>query len=762
MKQLLLVFISFLIPLLTYSQIYFEEIPNPSLPKITNGAIATADLDNDDDLDLFITGADADGIVMAKIFINDGTGVFVEDTSSAFEGVESSAVGIEHLGSTSTSPQRLDIIYSGRNQDGSKVTKIYYSNAFDSGYTEGTIEPSANSLNPFSDGTIGFINIDKDNTGADLGIDLLMSGDSDLGPYTAIFKKNENGQFVSNSPIDFTDVRDSALELYDYDNDGDLDLLMTGWAFQGFPVTLLYTNQNLGDIAANFTLSDINNNDFEGLYDSSVAFADFNNDGLADIITSGTNKDDVAKTNLYFRSTVTGNFELSNNNLIGVSDCNVAASDIDNDGDQDILITGLDNNFEPITKLYLNNGNEPNEEPTFTETECTIFEGIYLSTIKDIFVDIDNDGDDDVIIIGETVGEDSDDDDALPTLISKIYRNEGTISPSEHPDYNTLADLYNSTQGASWFTNTNWLDQTKPICTWHGITEIDGRVTGIDLSANNLTGEIPTSIGNFQNLSFLDLDFNDLNGTVPNSLSSLTNLSGLGIASNNLSGSIPDFTNQNLNYLKIDNNNFQFSDISDEFETYLINIPDFSYSPQYTEDAPEETNIAIGDDIILTLTDIDASSKNTSAKKSLAENAYQWFKDDLALTVDANSNSYTITNAQASDSGIYHCEITNTDISGMTIKRQPISLNIGALNIEEAEIQNVQIYANPTTDFLNIKLTNIEATSGTIFDISGRKVLSLKLLTNVTVVDVSNLTSGVYLLKINSPHKTINKRIIKQ
>ncbi|XP_052486439.1 receptor-like protein 9DC3 [Gossypium raimondii] len=60
---------------------------------------------------------------------------------------------------------------------------------------------------------------------------------------------------------------------------------------------------------------------------------------------------------------------------------------------------------------------------------------------------------------------------------------------------------------------------------------------GLNLSHNNLNGDIPTSIGNLKSLEWLDLSSNRLSGTIPNRLADLPFLSSLNVSDNQLHGS---------------------------------------------------------------------------------------------------------------------------------------------------------------------------------------------------------------------------------
>ncbi|KAK9082058.1 hypothetical protein Syun_031457 [Stephania yunnanensis] len=82
----------------------------------------------------------------------------------------------------------------------------------------------------------------------------------------------------------------------------------------------------------------------------------------------------------------------------------------------------------------------------------------------------------------------------------------------------------------------------------------------MDISDNNLTGEIPNAVGNCLSLELLSLMGNSFQGFVPSSFSSLKGLQILDLSLNNLSGQIPLFfqnLSSSLQYLNLSFNNFE-------------------------------------------------------------------------------------------------------------------------------------------------------------------------------------------------------------
>eukprot|EP00984_Skeletonema_dohrnii_P028680 scaffold18734_cov115-Skeletonema_dohrnii-CCMP3373.AAC.8 len=103
---------------------------------------------------------------------------------------------------------------------------------------------------------------------------------------------------------------------------------------------------------------------------------------------------------------------------------------------------------------------------------------------------------------------------------------------------NALSDFYDSTKGAEWTDSTNWLDDTKSYCEWHGVTcdEGENHVIKLELDNNGLSGRLRESIGNFAFIEKLDLSDNDIKGSIPTEIGLLSELTYLRLSYNAFTG----------------------------------------------------------------------------------------------------------------------------------------------------------------------------------------------------------------------------------
>ena len=132
-------------------------------------------------------------------------------------------------------------------------------------------------------------------------------------------------------------------------------------------------------------------------------------------------------------------------------------------------------------------------------------------------------------------------DNTFQTWLHSLATVQGSsCAPVDSPeDRAVLVELHSATDGANWANRANWLSDL-PIGEWHGVTsDANGRVTGLYLFNNQLTGAIPSELGNLANLETLELRWNQLTGEIPSELGSLSNLQRLELHGNQLTGQIP-------------------------------------------------------------------------------------------------------------------------------------------------------------------------------------------------------------------------------
>jgi len=181
---------------------------------------------------------------------------------------------------------------------------------------------------------------------------------------------------------------------------------------------LLFLLLSLTQIATAQTFTEAMNTPFDGVWFSSIAFSDVNGDGHEDVLITGWNSSSEEIAKLYINDG-TGHFtEKPDTPFDGVMFSSIAFSDVNSDGHEDVLFTGMNSSVEPIAKLYINDG-----MGQFTQRTDTPFDDVDLSSIT--FSDVNGDGYEDVLITGENSSEER---------TAKLYINDGTGNFTERTD----------------------------------------------------------------------------------------------------------------------------------------------------------------------------------------------------------------------------------------------------------------------------------------------------------------------------------------
>jgi hypothetical protein len=102
----------------------------------------------------------------------------------------------------------------------------------------------------------------------------------------------------------------------------------------------------------------------------------------------------------------------------------------------------------------------------------------------------------------------------------------------------------------------------------------------------------------------------------------------------------------------------------------------------------------------------------------------------------------------------YFSGMTGTYLLEITIRGD------GDTGVDEEYAINVNLYPNPMKDVLHLECDNIRQYD--IYSLDGKLVKSAQLFDNESVINVKNLSSGIYMIRITSEKGVVTRRIVKE
>lgn len=82
------------------------------------------------------------------------------------------------------------------------------------------------------------------------------------------------------------------------------------------------------------------------------------------------------------------------------------------------------------------------------------------------------------------------------------------------------------------------------------------------------------------------------------------------------------------------------------------------------------------------------------------------------------------------------------------------------LAVTDFEINGINIYPNPTTDYINFSLKGLENTPVSIIDLNGKLIVNTKISTDNSI-NVTSLNTGVYFVQLEVEKQTVSYKFVK-
>ncbi|MDC7997796.1 FG-GAP-like repeat-containing protein [Gilvibacter sediminis] len=514
------------------------------------------------------------------------------------------------------------------------------------------------------------------------------------------FYKNTGGDFTEISfDIDDPMVASKSVVWVDFDNDGDKDLFVS---CETGP-NKFYRNDDFNFIditeSAGFPTTNV--------YTNSASWGDYNNDGLLDVFLANRDLSQVIP-NMLYKNNDDGTFTLVNNEaLIGNrSELSFQGTfyDINNDGYMELYL--INDRLLSKNIMYKNQANG-----TFSDISFFSGSDYQMNAMSSAIEDYDYDGYTDMYITNTTI------DSGDPDPGNYLMKNNGDETFS-----NTAISAGVQFGYFSW--GAVWLDG-----------DLDGY---LDLY---VSGQFATDGG-----GILPAAYYDNQGDA-----SFERIVGQGFEEDlafSYGNAMGDIDNDGYPDIIVANRD-PYTDYIWKNKTSELNNNNYF---KVKLEGTVSNRDGIGARIELLANGLTQYRFTASLEGYLSQNSEaEFFGLGTAATVDQVKVYWP--------SGIVD---TYNDLSA----NQTVTIieDNAILSVEEQQIgQGLRLYPNPATEVLNLQLPKESMESYVVYNTLGQEVLSGKFNTSHQAqIDLSNLSAGVFVLKVTATNRTITERFIKQ
>jgi len=403
----------------------FSSLTSTDLPALGNVQVEWADFNNDGYQDALVNGIDNDGIKHFEVYQNN------QDNTFTLIGLPVSALkNASFLIADFNNDNRIDIFYGGRDATNQVKNHLLIN--------QGTSFSVSNDLlGGFYQAKLLAYDFNLDGQQ-----DIISCGYNATGEIETSVWIQDDLDFTKSAAYNFPDLLGASLTKADLNQDGLLDLMISGETKSGQFITKLLLIDKQGEFTER-VFSAISN-----LLVNDAELVDYTADGLTDMLLMGRNSSFNPVIKLY--KSQSGTYSELSTNVPVLNSASLDMKDLDNDGDKDLVIIGLDGSSSYIGRVFINNG-----AGIFTDANISM-DGISNGSIQ--IVDINKDSKNDFFSTGFS--------DTNPTdpIISYFYQSTTSNTnsrPATPTGLNSNVNL--NTVDLNWTKSTDDLTSSNAL-----------------------------------------------------------------------------------------------------------------------------------------------------------------------------------------------------------------------------------------------------------------------------------------------------------
>ena len=340
---------------------------NNELARQSEGDLGWVDFDNDGYLDLVVTGKDLEAATVLNIYKNDGAGTLVKiDNGTPIDGVTDATLAFGDSDADGDIDMVLaGLTVSEDGQQINYIMNLYENEYNTSGGALIFKRNDKFNREGFTNGDIEFADLDNDGD-LEIIYAGTGKGDNPVGGIISNTRAGlTGGTYDYSGQLQLGEASISVGDI-DSDGDLDIIATGIAGQGNDVRenVTRMFTNEYyaIDSLRAYINFNVRDNDEIQSLADGDIDLIDFDNDGDLDLLVSGKDNNALPTTILYAQAG--GSFFVVKTPFDSVMQSSVRWADFDTDGDMDVFISGK-TTTNSITQLFENNtGNIVNTAPS--------------------------------------------------------------------------------------------------------------------------------------------------------------------------------------------------------------------------------------------------------------------------------------------------------------------------------------------------------------------------------------------------------------